>query len=164
MIKINLVFSLFILSMVGCTHMYQNTNEKPFDSREYYRKAVSMNEYGSAQLLDIYQYSPVVIELQKHKSIHDIQLLPHNGVLVAGVKLDPFQRANSADVIQNIRTALAKLDDEKNIHVMTNPSQFRKVKELAFIKGNSSVTEEWTEQWNNLLQRNEINVNYNIDN
>ncbi len=136
-------FSLLIFLM-GCT--VNSKDGLTLLPREYYRPIISVDEIGAAYSKSQDAREGIVPLLMEHEKISDAISITHDGETIVGLRLKPYYRHGSGEVIQEISS---KTTIEVS-NIIDDPRKYRILERLSKEKEQNGVSDLWLQEWTEL--------------
>ncbi len=139
-------YFLLCILLTGCTA--KGEDDFSLLPREYYRSIISVDEIGAAfskRQEAVELLVPIII---KHESISDAVLITHEGETIVGLRLKPYYRHGSGDVIEEISLLTAI----EVANIIDDPRKYRILERLSKEKKLGVVSDMWVQEWSNLRQ------------
>jgi hypothetical protein len=140
-------FFIFVsIFLVSCTA--RDGSQEALLPREYYRSIISNGDIGVALSRrgdDVNGIIPLLIE---HEKISEAIYLTHEGETFIGVRLKPYYRQGSHQVIQEV----SELSTIATSNIIEDPRKYRILERLSKQKQINGVNEIWVSEWSKLKE------------
>jgi hypothetical protein len=139
---------LFFFSLLLISCSANDEKEQTLLPREYYRSIISNSDIGIAlsnKNDDVNGIIPLLIE---HEKISEAVYLTHEGETLIGVRLKPYYRQGSHQVIQEV----SELSTIATSNIIEDPRKYRILERLSKQKQIDGVNEIWLNEWSKLKE------------
>ncbi|MFZ3588236.1 hypothetical protein ACOI1C_02930 [Bacillus sp. DJP31] len=139
-------FLLFILSvfLIGCSA--KGKEDPALLPREYYRSIISADEIGAAFSKSEEATEGLIPLLLMNEKISHVVFVKHEGESMIGLRLNPYYRHGSGEVIQEISSQTTI----KVSNIVEDPRKYRVLERLYKEKQMNEVSDVWLKEWNEL--------------
>jgi hypothetical protein len=143
----NFIYYFFLcILLMGC----RQESEKKISllPREYYRPLISERDIGvafSSRQDSTDGIIPLIIE---HEKISDAISITHEGETIIGLRLNPYYRQSSNEVIQEI----SLLSTIGVANIIDDPRKYRIIERLSKEKQIEGVNNNWLREWSMLRE------------
>ncbi|WP_246940572.1 hypothetical protein [Bacillus pinisoli] len=140
------ILYIFIISLVACSN--GNDTDISLLPREYYRPLLTEKEIGVAFSKNKESLDDLIPQIIQHEKISEAIYVTHEGETVIGLRLMPYHRKASHEVIKEIATL--SMIEETNI--IDDPRKYRIMEKLNQDKKIYGITTSWIDEWMSLKE------------